>query len=77
MTGDWRDKARCSQTDPEVWFPEKGGSPDHAKRICAQCEVRPECLAYALAQPESPHGVWGGFTENERRRLRRDLGRAA
>ena len=67
---DWQERALCAQTDPEAFFPEKGGSTREAKRICAGCEVRAECLEYALAHDER-FGIWGGLSERERRRLRR------
>jgi WhiB family redox-sensing transcriptional regulator len=67
---EWQDRALCAQTDPESFFPEKGGSTREAKRICGSCEVRAECLEYALAQDER-FGIWGGLSERERRRLRR------
>lgn len=67
---DWQENALCAQTDPEAFFPEKGGSTREAKRICAGCEVRAECLEYALANDER-FGIWGGLSERERRRLRR------
>ncbi|WP_372476534.1 WhiB family transcriptional regulator [Pseudonocardia terrae] len=70
---DWQERALCAQTDPEAFFPEKGGSTREAKRICAGCEVRAECLDYALAQDER-FGIWGGLSERERRRLRRAAG---
>ena len=66
----WQDQALCAQTDPEAFFPEKGGSTREAKRICSGCEVRAECLEYALAHDER-FGIWGGLSERERRRLRR------
>ena len=66
----WQADALCSQTDPEAFFPEKGGSTREAKRICQQCEVRSECLEYALTNDER-FGIWGGLSERERRRLRR------
>jgi WhiB family redox-sensing transcriptional regulator len=66
----WQERALCAQTDPEAFFPEKGGSTREAKRICSGCEVRAECLDYALAQDER-FGIWGGLSERERRRLRR------
>lgn len=68
--GDWREEALCAQTDPEAFFPEKGGSTREAKRICADCPVRSQCLAYALDHDER-HGIWGGFSERERRRLKK------
>ncbi len=66
----WHERALCSQTDPEAFFPEKGGSTREAKKICVGCEVRGECLEYALENDER-FGIWGGLSERERRRLRR------
>ena len=66
----WQADALCAQTDPEAFFPEKGGSTRDAKKICAQCEVKAECLEYALSNDER-FGIWGGLSERERRRLRR------
>jgi WhiB family transcriptional regulator, redox-sensing transcriptional regulator len=68
----WQDRALCSQTDPEAFFPEKGGSTREAKQICLGCEVRAECLEYALAHDER-FGIWGGLSERERRRLKRGI----
>jgi WhiB family redox-sensing transcriptional regulator len=68
----WQERALCAQTDPEAFFPEKGGSTREAKRICASCEVRAECLEYALAHDER-FGIWGGMSERERRRLKRAM----
>ena len=70
---EWQERALCAQTDPEAFFPEKGGSTREAKRICAGCEVRAECLEYALAFDER-FGIWGGLSERERRRLKRQVG---
>jgi WhiB family redox-sensing transcriptional regulator len=67
---EWQERALCAQTDPEAFFPEKGGSTREAKKICGGCEVRAECLEYALAHDER-FGIWGGMSERERRRLRR------
>lgn len=67
----WQTDALCSQTDPEAFFPEKGGSTRDAKRICTMCEVRDECLQYALDNDER-FGIWGGLSERERRRLKRE-----
>jgi WhiB family redox-sensing transcriptional regulator len=66
----WQDSALCAQTDPEAFFPDKGGSTREAKRTCSGCEVRAECLEYALATDER-FGVWGGLSERERRRIKR------
>ena len=65
----WQQQALCAQTDPEAFFPEKGGSTREAKRVCSGCEVRSECLEYALANDER-FGIWGGLSERERRRVR-------
>jgi len=66
----WQSEALCAQTDPEAFFPEKGGSTRDAKRICESCDVRAQCLEYALANDER-FGIWGGLSERERRRLKR------
>ena len=66
----WQERALCAQTDPEAFFPEKGGSTREAKKVCISCEVRAECLEYALANDER-FGIWGGLSERERRKLKR------
>jgi WhiB family transcriptional regulator, redox-sensing transcriptional regulator len=66
----WMESARCLEADPDAFFPEKGGSTREAKRICAQCGVREECLEYAL-QNDERFGIWGGMSERERRKLKR------
>jgi WhiB family transcriptional regulator, redox-sensing transcriptional regulator len=67
---EWQERALCSQTDPEAFFPEKGGSTREAKRICGRCDVKAECLEYALGHDER-FGIWGGLSERERRKLKR------
>ncbi|WP_306360089.1 WhiB family transcriptional regulator [Nocardia sp. CC227C] len=67
---DWRERGLCTQTDPEAFYPEKGGSTREAKRICSGCEVRVQCLEYAMARDER-FGIWGGLSERERRRLKK------
>jgi WhiB family redox-sensing transcriptional regulator len=64
----WQTDALCAQTDPEAFFPEKGGSTRDAKKVCGACNVRSQCLEYALANDER-FGIWGGLSERERRRL--------
>ena len=64
----WMLDAICAQTDPEVFYPDKGGSTRAAKRTCFGCTVRAECLQYALVNKER-WGVWGGKSERERRKL--------
>ena len=67
---EWQDRALCAQTDPEAFFPEKGQSPKDAKRVCLACEVRDECLQYALDNDER-FGIWGGLSERQRRKLKK------
>lgn len=68
-TPEWQALALCAQTDPEAFFPEKGGSTRDAKRVCRRCEVRGDCLAYALDN-DIRFGIWGGLSERERRSLK-------
>jgi WhiB family redox-sensing transcriptional regulator len=72
---DWVHRARCKDEDPELFFPIGTTGPaaaqiDAAKAVCAQCEVRTECLEWAIATGQDA-GVWGGLSEEERRALRR------
>lgn len=73
---EWQARALCAQTDPEAFFPEKGGSTRDAKRICARCEVKENCLQYALEHDER-FGIWGGLSERERRKIKRQAREAA
>ncbi|MCG5460815.1 WhiB family transcriptional regulator [Micromonospora sp. MED01] len=74
--GDWQEQALCTQTDPEVFYPEKGGTVEPAKKVCRNCDVQAECLEYALNRDER-FGVWGGLSEKERRaEAKRRAGRA-
>ena len=65
----WQERSLCAQTDPEAFFPEKGGSTREAKKVCVGCEVRSECLEYALANDER-FGFGGRVSERERRQLK-------
>ena len=72
---DWRERAACRDTDPDLFFPigSTGLAVDQiraAKLICESCEARQDCLEFALISNQES-GVWGGATEDERRRLRR------
>ncbi|MGH8909679.1 MAG: WhiB family transcriptional regulator [Egibacteraceae bacterium] len=78
-TARWRERAACLDVDPERFFPIGTTGPaleraDEAKRVCAGCEVRADCLDWALKTGQEA-GVWGGTTEDERRALRRTLRR--
>lgn len=67
----WRDDALCAQVDVgDLFFPEKGGSTQAAKLVCQLCDVRQQCLDFALDTDER-HGIWGGLSDRERRVLRR------
>ena len=55
----WQRQALCAQTDPEAFFPEKGGSTKDAKQVCRSCQVRDLCLQWALEHDER-FGIWGG-----------------
>lgn len=69
---DWYDQALCAQTDPEAFFPEKGGSTREGKSTCERCPVQAECLDYALENDER-FGIWGGLSERERRKVKRAI----
>jgi len=66
----WQARANCIGVDPDLFFPEHGESLAPAKAVCSGCEVRAECLDYALATGQH-HGVWGGTSERERKRTRK------
>ena len=72
----WADRALCAEVDPALFYPGKGGDARPAKRVCMACEVRAECLEYALAHSEDQYdagsfGIWGGLSPAQRQRLRR------
>ena len=76
MSDSWRQYARCLGTDPEVFYPSSDEQADEARAICAICPVREPCLEAAIVAREK-QGVWGGLTEQERRRLIRRRRRSA
>ncbi len=67
---EWHQEANCLGVDPDLFFPERGASTREAKEVCRGCVVRESCLEYALANGEK-FGIWGGMSERERRRIRR------
>ena len=72
---DWRDQAACTDTDPDLFFPIGSTGPaieqiEAAKAVCRACEVQGACLEFALATNQEA-GVWGGTSEEERRKLRK------
>ena len=74
---DWFDEAACRGTGTDVFFPVSEGDADGAKKLCATCPVREECLEHALSMSPAPEGVWGGLTRIERHRLTRRRQKAA
>ncbi len=74
----WQNYANCLGVDPDLFFPERGASTREAKEVCRGCVVQDECLEFALSNGEK-FGIWGGKSERERRRVRRQraLERAA
>ena len=67
----WMESGNCRGVDPALFFPTQGESLAAAKAVCRACEVRAECLNFALTHMEK-FGVWGGYSEKERRRMRRE-----
>ncbi|MFJ3891126.1 WhiB family transcriptional regulator [Streptomyces rubrogriseus] len=75
----WRDAGACTQEDPELFFPIGNTGPallqiEEAKSVCRRCPVLERCASWALERGED-HGVWGGMSEDERRRLKRRAAR--
>ena len=70
MHSNWMQHGRCRELSPSTFFPGDGVGVDVARRVCAECVVREPCLEYALAE-RIDHGVWGGTSERERRRILR------
>ncbi len=68
----WQDRAACYGVDPDVFFPTSEEEAGPALAYCASCGIRRECLAWALKNGER-YGVWGGMTEQQRRRLHRSV----
>lgn len=67
---DWLANARCEGMDPELFFPRKSDAQKEIIKFCLGCPVRLDCLQYAL-DAGAEHGVWGGTTQDERKKLRR------
>ena len=67
---EWHSAALCAQVGGDFWHPERGESALSAKRVCLNCEVRVQCLQWALDHDER-FGVFGGYSERERRRIAR------
>ena len=76
LEDNWQDDANCLGVDPDLFFPERGASTREAKEVCRGCVVRGQCLEFALQNGEK-FGIWGGLSERERRRIRRQRAQAA
>ncbi|MFQ5553841.1 MAG: WhiB family transcriptional regulator [Acidimicrobiia bacterium] len=72
----WQDLANCRGANPDLFFPERGASTRTAKGICRECSVQPDCLEFAIVSSEK-FGIWGGMSERERRKIRRQRAVAA
>ncbi len=72
----WQERANCRGADPNLFFPGQGGSTREAKAMCAACEVRDDCLEFAVTEGERMIGIWGGLSERERRKIRGQRTRA-
>lgn len=70
MDTTWMNKGKCRDIPPDLFFPSDGVGVDVARQICADCPVKSPCLEYALGN-RIDHGVWGGTSERERRRILR------
>ena len=70
MTAMWREKAACRGKPTAVFFPDPSEPATEAYRLCRECPVTAECLAYALDH-HIAHGVWGGRSVRQRRAMRR------
>ncbi len=65
----WERFGACVGVDPDLFFPVRGGPVKQAKAVCAGCQVRAECLEFAVRTNQTV-GIWGGTSYRERRRLR-------
>lgn len=72
----WMGDAACTGVDVDLFFPAQGDPTEPAKRVCAACRVRVECLEFALVNNEQ-FGIFGGVSAKQRRRVRRERGMAA
>lgn len=68
MDTEWMARGNCAHEPPAMFFPSDGVGVEVARRICATCPVKEPCLEHALVN-RIDHGVWGGASERERRRI--------
>src|SRR5258708_32665512 len=77
LSAEWWTLAACRNAEPELFFPisatsASGATVERAKRVCESCPVQSQCLRYALRHRQE-QGIWGGLTEDERRRMNRRM----
>ncbi len=68
MDTSWMARGNCRYEPPSTFFPSDGVGVEAAKRLCETCSVKEQCLEYAL-ENRIDHGVWGGTSERQRRRI--------
>jgi WhiB family redox-sensing transcriptional regulator len=68
----WHENAACRKVSPDLFFPEGATNIDAAKALCQSCEVRPDCLDFALTTGQE-YGIWGGLEPSERKRRKKYL----
>jgi WhiB family redox-sensing transcriptional regulator len=68
----WRSQAKCLGAGNEPFFPDRGEPLEWAQKVCGGCRVREQCREHGLRHEK--HGIWGGLSERERRRIRRERG---
>ncbi|AXK37504.1 WhiB family transcriptional regulator [Streptomyces armeniacus] len=81
LPGDWRATSACRDEEPELFFPVGDTGPalaqiEEAKAVCRRCPAMDSCLNWALENGQD-HGVWGGTSEDDRRRMKRRAARRA
>ncbi len=69
----WQVDANCIGEDPDLFFPDRGASTRKAKELCNSCKAQEHCLEYSIVNNEK-FGIWGGLSERERRKIRKERG---
>ncbi len=69
----WQVDANCIGEDPDLFFPDRGASTRKAKELCNSCVAQEHCLEYSIVNNEK-FGIWGGLSERERRKIRKERG---
>lgn len=69
----WQVDANCIGEDADLFFPDRGASTKKAKELCNNCVAKEHCLEYSIVNNEK-FGIWGGLSERERRKIRKQRG---